>query len=234
MRTLTWFSLGFFSLVCAGCGWLEEFTATQPKPVEMEVMFEARKDGRYPVPGALVSAAGRGLGASDREGRLLARLTGLPGEQVALEVRCPSGYYTASAPARLAIRHVLSLADASAQRLHVPIACETTERSVALLVHAEKQPNLPIVARGQEIGRTDMEGMAHVLLVAAPGEELTVEIVTTEAPALRPQSPRRQFRVGGQDEVFVMHEKFSVRQPPPKRRRLPVAATPSRARPYAL
>jgi hypothetical protein len=225
--------LALLGLACAGCRWLEALGDSRPKALEMEVMFEVQKDGRYPVAGALVSTASRSLGASDRDGRLLARLRGTAGERVALQVRCPSGYYAASAPESLAIRPVLSLANAVGQRLHVPIACETTERSIAILVRAETQPNLPVVARGQEVARTDADGLAHVLLAATPGEELSVEIVTTDAPALRPQSPRRQFRIGNQDEVFVMHEKFSVRKPPAPRRPRVVHA-PAPALPYAL
>ena len=225
--------LAVLALACGGCRWLDALDDTKAKALEMEVLFEVQKDGRYPVAGALVSTASRRLGASDRDGRLLARLRGAPGERVALEVRCPSGYYTASAPESLAIRPVLSLAGAAAQQLRVPIACEATERAIAILVRAETQPNLPIMARGQEVARTDADGLAHVLLAGTPGEELSVEIVTSGAPALRPQSPRRQFRIGNQDEVFVMHEKFSVRKPP-ARRRPRVVHAPQPELPYAL
>jgi hypothetical protein len=225
--------LALLALACSGCHWLDALDDTKAKTLDMEVVFEVQKDGRYPVAGALVSTASRSLGASDRDGRLLARLRGTAGERLALQVRCPSGYYTASAPESLAIRPVLSLAGAEAQRLNVPIACEATERSIAILVRAETQPNLPVIARGQEVARTDADGLAHVLLAGTPGEELSVEIVTSAAPALRPQSPRRQFRIGNQDEVFVMHEKFSVRKPPAPRRPRVVHA-PQPELPYAL
>lgn len=219
------------ALGLAGCSALEPLAAASPERVDMPVVFQVSKDGRYPVPYARISLPPDVRGTTDATGRWHVRLRGAPGERRDLTVSCPEGHAPKAAPESLTVRPMLSLGPDQRQELHVPIACEPLERSVAILVKAETQPNLPILVRGAEVARTDADGLAHVLVSAPPGEELLVEISTTGAPALRPQRPRRQLRVENQDDIFVMHEKFSVRK---QRARPRVAAVPAPPLPYAL
>jgi hypothetical protein len=217
----------------AGCHSLDRLGSAAPGTLDMPVLFEVQSDAAQAVQGARISSRGRTLGISDRDGKLSASLRGAAGENVSLELSCPAGYRASEARQAIVIRAFVPLARGKVAGLRVPVVCEPTERKIALVVRAETQAGMPVLARGREVARTDANGVAHVQLSAQAGEELAVVLSTAEDARLRPQNPRRQFRVSGRDEVFLMTEKFT-RKEPPRPRRQRAKHEPARQLPYAL
>ena len=192
--------------------------ASEPPPATFPVTFIARAD--EPLPGVEISVeGGRPLGSTGADGLLRATLVGREGLSVPFRVSCPAGYRAPREMPALTLRRFVGLDPAAAARgVEVTIQCRPAERMAALVVRAG-QPDLPVLARGREIARTNADGVAHALVRLPPNSTFRVVLDTSGDPALRPQNPATTLALGDGDEIFVIDQSFEQsREPAPRER----------------
>ena len=203
MVTLRLLAAGSTAIILAGCGLLE------PPPVPtFESRIKVFGDPGQPLQGAKVMYKKKEVGVTDAEGIVNLRLKGTEGQVINLNVKCPEGFTTPSAPVSVALR---KLADKSAKPVF-RVDCPPSRRNIVVAVRADNGPNLPVKYLGREVARTDQSGAAHVFLSVAPNQQIQMQLATNEEGAknLRPQSPVLAFEVKSRDEVFVIDQKFKV------------------------
>jgi hypothetical protein len=88
--------------------------------------------------------------------------------------------------------------------------CIPLVRTVVVGLRAENGADLNIVRLNQVIGRTDANGVAHLLIQASPGEQVTLTLNTSGNPNLRPQSPTLTFMAADRNEMVLLEQRFSV------------------------
>jgi hypothetical protein len=86
-------------------------------------------------------------------------------------------------------------------------------RTVVVGLRAENGPNLNIIRLNQVVGRTDTQGVAHVSMQAAPGEQVALTLSTADTPLLRPQNPTLSFVAADRDEMVLLEQKFTLLKP---------------------
>jgi hypothetical protein len=90
-------------------------------------------------------------------------------------------------------------------------------------VRAVRGPDLPLYYLGREIARTDRHGAAHALLMAAPGDTLSLTL-DTSAPQhaqLMPQRPELRLTMPEHDDLVVFDQAFTLPKPKPRPRKPP-------------
>jgi hypothetical protein len=65
---------------------------------------------------------------------------------------------------------------------------------------------------GQPVGKTDTNGLAHLLVKAPPGLSFRIALDTTAHPALRPQNPSMTYTLGQADDVLLMDQPFQEKK----------------------
>jgi hypothetical protein len=172
---------------------------------EMLVMVES--DPGRPLAGAVISVSGKAEGTTAQDGRARLAFRGQEGEARELWIRCPDGFQS---PPRPLVASLRRLSD-PAKLPQYDAACPPLERLVVVAVRAENGPNLPVLYLGNEVGRTDAAGAAHVMLKMKPGTSFELVLSTAERgnEALRPQNPRLPFTVRAQDDLFVFEQHFT-------------------------
>ncbi|MCS6799503.1 MAG: hypothetical protein NZ898_13435 [Myxococcota bacterium] len=199
-----------------------------PPPPKHRVSFVARSDAE-PLPGVRVSAWGRPLGQTGRDGVLRVDLEGLDGTSVPVAAECPPGHRTPSRLPPLTLRTFRGLDPRRAERgIEVAIDCPPAERVAAVVVRAAGQSDLPVLLGGREVARTDAGGVAHFSLRMAPHATFRVRLDTSSRPDLAPQNPGATFTVPDADEVFLYDQPFEVRvrRRPTRRPRRPPEPPP--------
>lgn len=192
--------------LAAGC-------ASEPQRTKFSVTFTVNPD--EPLPGVTVSLdGGKTLGATGKDGALRVTLSGREGTTVPFRVKCPDGFRQPASMPVLTLRRFKGL-DPAAAGIKVNIECPPAERLAALVLKAGK-PDLPVLAQGKEVARTDAQGVAHAVMAMPPNSTFRVVIDTTEKPALRPQSPATTLTVADADEIFLIDQQFQEELPPPK------------------
>lgn len=197
-----------------------------PEDASYPFVVRAESDPGVPLPGASVLRAGKALGASGADGSLSLALRGKPGENVGLEVSCPSGYRAPEKPLQVVLRPLAE----QARKPEYLVFCKPELRSVVISVRAQNGAHVPLKFLGKEIARTDEHGAAHAVLKLPPGVNANF-VLDTSAPehaALRPQSPELKVTVPERDEVVLFDQPFTVEQPRVKRRREPEPSGPVR------
>lgn len=193
-----------------------------PKAASFPVTFTANP--KQPLAGVDISIeGGKQLGATGSDGTLHVTLTGREGTTVPFRVQCPDGYRPPAEMPVLRLRHFTGLDPATAARgIEVTIDCPPAERMAALVVRAG-HPDLPVVAQGREIARTNDAGVAHALLRLPPSSTFRVVVGTGDRPQLRPQNPETTLTLADADEIFVIDPGFQLAkvEPPPEPRRPP-------------
>jgi hypothetical protein len=168
------------------------------------------------VRGARVLARGRTVGESGEDGLIHLRTSGSEGQMLAFRVACPEGHTSPAGPLSVVLRRLRERARAP----EYSARCNPTLRTLVVVVRAENAAALPIRYLGKEVGRTDRDGVAHVLLRAPPEESVELVLDTSGQPRLRPQSPTARFDVGAQDSVRLFEQAFRT-EPLPRRPRGP-------------
>jgi hypothetical protein len=198
MRVITITLLGL-----AACG------AAEPRPERFEIHLLALESSGKSLADVRFWADGKQLGVSDASGRLRVELAGYEGQPVALSTACPPGYRTLEPQRSLVLRRVQRGKEAVAS-LELRATCTTLERTVALVVRASgpSSAGLPIRVRGEVIGQTDSDGLAHLLLKSRPQMTLRVTIDTSSQPSLRPRDPVHTFEVADADAVVLIEQPF--------------------------
>jgi hypothetical protein len=182
------------------------------KSYELVVRVEAEPG--QPVEGVKLVHAGRELGESAQDGRVIIRATGNEGERVDLEVTCPAAFRSPEAPLSVTLRR-------GAERPEYLATCAPLTRKLVVAARLEHGAGLPLRYLGREVARTDSTGVAHVVLEAEGGKTVELTVDTTERPLLRPKSPTARFRVADRDELVVMTHSFQSGAPSPVRRQRP-------------
>lgn len=185
-----------------------------------DIEIQAESDPGKPVALVAVRNGGQELGKTNADGQLQLSLQGRAGDQLALEVTCPSGYASPQQPMRVILRPLASERVPTYQT-----ACRPLVRSLVIAVKAENGPDIPVIYQGREVARTDDQGAAHALLQVPPEQQITL-VLDTSAPQhqnLRPRSPELTFTMPERDEVAVFEETFAVEKPKVRR---PVKSKP--------
>jgi hypothetical protein len=203
------------------------------------VTFTAVSDGD-PLAGVKIVADGVPLGETGREGELGAQITGREGQTVAVGAECPEGYRTPDQIPLLTLRSFQAIDQRAAERgVEMTISCPPSERLAAFVVRTLDQddeaiPDLPVRIRGEEIARTDANGVAHFQLELRPSTTLRLALDTSARTDVRPQNPGSTYTIPDQDEVFVMDQRFEITKRTRRRRRVvtetPTAMIPVRIR----
>jgi hypothetical protein len=165
-----------------------------PPKVVSVLTVSATIDGEEPLAGVRVSASGRPLGETDASGRIVTEIRGGEGQDIPLFAACPAGYRGPPGPIALRLSRVRSLGNSSGA-LMVTVPCRPSKRRVAVVVSAPGLPDAPLLVDGTPSARTDRDGVAHVLVLVAPGDVITVALGA---------SVTRSFRASDTDEILVL------------------------------
>ena len=90
---------------------------------------------------------------------------------------------------------------------------QSSWRSFVVGIRTENGAHLPILRLNKTIGKTDDFGVAHVLVQAAPHDQVALTLDTTDFPMLRPQKPTLSFAAPDHDELVLLEQKFTVLRP---------------------
>jgi hypothetical protein len=194
--------------------------STAPYPLVVRV--EARPD--RPVAGAKLSFSGRTVGTTNERGTLTLHLRGSEGEHVPIGVTCPDDFLSPAQP----IDVVLHRLDEPGRKPEYDVQCRPVNRSVVIVVRADRGEHLPVLYLGKEVARTDESGAAHALLEVPDNEEVEITLGTTEPgnERLRPQNPSIKFAGADLEEIKIFSVQFQlepeVRRASAPARRMPV------------
>jgi hypothetical protein len=200
---------------CMVLGAFAACSACSPRVPEHRFEFLVRVSSGpdRPVRGASVLHGTQPVGVSGDDGLIQLRSSGSEGELLAFRVACPDGYKSPSEPLSIVLRRL----GKGARAPEYWARCEPTSRTLVVVVRAEKAAGLPVRHLGSEVGRTDADGIAHVLLRAPPDESVELVLDTSGHPRLKPQQPTARFDVGAQDALHLFEQEFQS-DPPPRPR----------------
>ncbi|MCA9589487.1 MAG: hypothetical protein KC657_29465 [Myxococcales bacterium] len=204
-RFATAFFLATLGAACGGA-------TPEPTPgaVEMSVDVLAVSDPGKALVGVELATAIGPVGVTDARGRASVVLRGADGERVELRVSCPDGY-ASPAPLHVALRRVSGNSPAA----RFDARCSPLVRTVVVGVRARNGGSLPIVHLGQVIGRTDEDGVGHVLLRLKPNEPVALTLDTSARDSkLRPASPVLTFVPADRDDVVAIEQTFELTKSP--------------------
>jgi hypothetical protein len=196
------------SLALTGCGLFEDHTAKNESPL-FPIMVTIHGDGRQPLAGVEILDQKRVLGKTDAAGRVQLKLQGSEGSTASLTVKCPATFKSPEQPIVVGLRQMSPNSPAP----KVEAECIPLIRTVVVGLRAENGADLNIVRLNQVIGRTDANGVAHLLIQASPGEQVTLTLNTASSPNLRPQSPTLTFMAADRNEMVLLEQRFSVLKP---------------------
>jgi len=197
--------------------------AKPPPPVE--VVVHVTSDPGQVVEGAVLTMRGAQVGKTDAKGSATLRLRGRDGDATDIAVKCPEGFVSPERPTSVTIRRLVG-----AKATQVDVVCPPEARTVVVAVRADNGANVPVMYLGQEVGRTDASGAAHVVVKVKDDEPFALQLKTDadkEHERLKPKNPQMTFAAKHQDDVFVFDQKFEA-PPAPGRRRGPVRKGPTR------
>jgi len=203
--------------VLAGLAALGLVACSEPASHRYEFVIRVHSDPGRPLAKAFVRSGTRAMGPSQENGAILLGTHGVEGERIQLLVECPEGYVAPEAPLTVQLRK-----SSDGKRPEYPVSCPPTHRTLVIAVRAANGPHLPVRYLGQELTKTDGKGAAHVLIKAAPSEELQLVLDTAGRPELRPQNPSVRFQASQQDDIFVFDHEFVVDEKPRRAARLKV------------
>lgn len=204
-------SLLLFGLALGAVG-----CARQPQANRYDLAVRVEADPGEPLADAKLLHAGKELGRTSEDGRVVVRATGNEGERIELELQCPAGHEAPSAPLAVTLRR-------SAQRPEYFASCPPSSRKLVVAARLDNGPGLPIRYLGREVARSDASGVAHLVLDAETDKTVELTIDTSEQPTLRPKSPTARFRIPNRDDIVVLAQSFQPERKPAVRiQRLPI------------
>jgi hypothetical protein len=196
------------SVALSGCGLFEERAVKSETPL-FPITVTIHGDGRQPLEGVEILDQKRVLGKTDAAGQVRLKLQGSEGASVALTVKCPTTFKSPEQPIVVGLRQMSQ--NSPAPRFEA--ACVPLVRTVVVGLRAENGADLNVIRLNQVIGRTDPNGVAHLLIQASPGELIALTLNTASSPNLRPQSPTLTFKVADRNEMVLLEQKFTVQRP---------------------
>ncbi len=192
----------------------------------LRVAVHVTSDPGKGLAGADVTYSGKPIATTNDKGIAALELKGRQGDVYEVSVVCPVGYESPTKTLTITLRR---LADPT-EMPEYDVSCPKATRTIVVAVRADNGAGLPVLYLGREVARTDASGAAHVLIENLPRDaqfDLTLDTHLSEQ--LRPKSPIASFTLKGQDDVFVMEQKFTVEakqvvwKPGPKKPVGPVA-----------
>lgn len=162
-----------------------------------------------PLAGVAARIDGRLLGKTDEHGAVALALRGRDGQRVNIHVECPPNHQAPKAPLEVALFRY-----AAGSTPELTAVCAQERVAEAVVVRTPGAHDLPLYARGERIGETDAQGVAHLLLRGAPGENIDLSFDTSERPELRPVNPSVRVALGAQDDVVLAEQRFETRAKP--------------------
>jgi hypothetical protein len=196
------------SFFTAGCDKLAAPARTRP-PSAFPVTVVTRESGQQPLAGVRIFRGKTEVGASDAAGAVTFELRGAEGSTVSLSVRCPEDFASPEKPISVGLRKMA----AGSPKPVFDAECVPLSRTIVVGVRAENGPNLPVVRLNRTIGRTDAFGFAHLLVQAAPEEQVTLTLDTSANSALKPANPTLTFVAQDRNEMVLLDHKFTIVRP---------------------
>jgi hypothetical protein len=193
-------------LMIAGCA------APEPELEPYELSIRIESDPGRPIAGATVLGAAQFRSVSDATGVVRLRVSGLSGQHLRFQVRCPEGYRSPEQPLDV----LLTRLGAEALPPEYGVRCAPEVRTVVIAVRAQHGAGLPVKHLGRELARTDRAGAAHVVMQVAPHEPIELSIDTSSQPRLEPQNPTQRFEAPASDAVLLFDAPFVKERPRPK------------------
>jgi hypothetical protein len=193
------------SVALTSCELFED-SAEKSGPTDFPILVSIHGDGRKPLAGVEILDQKRVLGKTDASGRVHLKLQGSEGSTASLSVKCPPTFKSPELPIVVGLRQMSPNSPAP----KFEAECIPLVRTVVVGLRAENGADLNIVRLNQVIGRTDANGVAHLLIQASPGEQVTLTLNTSGNPNLRPQSPTLTFMAADRNEMVLLEQRFSV------------------------
>ncbi len=169
----------------------------------------AHGDAEKPLAGVEILLGKRTVGTTDDAGIVRLSLKGNEGDVAVLSVKCPDTFASPEASLSVGLRH---FAEGSPPP-RFETRCVPLVRSFVVGIRTENGARLPILRLNKVVGKTDDFGVAHVLLQAAPHDQVVLTLDTTDSPLLRPQKPTLTFAAPDHDELVLLEQKFTVQRP---------------------
>jgi hypothetical protein len=170
------------------------------------VQIVAFGDANKPLAGVELLLGKRTVGTTDAAGSLKLSLKGNEGDVVNLSVKCPESFASPEGSLSVGLRH---FAEGSPPP-RFETRCIPLVHSFVVGIRTENGANLPILRLDKTIGKTDDFGVAHLLVQAAPHDQVALTLDTTDFPMLRPQKPTLSFAAPDHDELVLLEQKFTV------------------------
>jgi hypothetical protein len=189
--------------------------SSQGGPQSIALIVEVVDDQDRPFSGALVFIEERNYGTTDDRGRMTAQLNGPEGRRFGIRVSCPNGWIVENEKQReLNVRFLrpIDRKNAVPAPMDVLFRCVPVTRKIVLLVRADGQAGLPIKAMGRELAMTDGKGVAQSVIEGMPGDEIEIEIDTSDNPELRPSMPSRRFTMPMRNQILIFDQRFESKQ----------------------
>jgi len=244
MRNLA-ITLTLLSSFVLACG--EEPPPAPPPIKEFRLEVLAREDIN-PLPLVPVLVDGKTVGFTDKNGRFEATLKDRPGRAITLGIGDLDGYRLASDSE---VSETLRLTNSG---IGVPVALNVTFESLRkeymVWVSAGCDPKaidpkfcegLAVLMDGQEIGRTDDLGQAHIAFSHVPQRDVKFTIQTPKVNPLDasiipvPESPSFNVKLDFTSQIYLIEENFinaiQGRRPAPRAAQRPATSSRPAARP---
>lgn len=183
---------------------IEDHTA--PVDRNYPILISARSDDQKPLADVQILLGKTVVGRSDASGNVHLSLKGNEGDVASLGVKCPESFASPEKEIVVGLRHFA--AGSPAPRFETQ--CVPLVRSFVVGIRTENGAGLPIRRLSKIVGHTDNFGVAHVLLQAAPRDQVALTLDTSENPMLRPQNPILSFQASDRDELVLLEQKFTV------------------------
>jgi hypothetical protein len=197
----------------AGCAKVRGlFEDQQPASVATDVGYpvivSARRDDQEPVPDVQLLLGAKVLGTTNAAGTVQLSLKGDEGGLVSLVAKCPDTFASPEKPIVVGLRRMAP----GSPPPKFAVQCVPLLRSIVVGIRTENGANLPIRRLNQVVGQTDAEGVAHLLLKAAPRDPVILTLDTHKDDTLRPQNPTLTFAAPDRDELVLLEQKFTVKR----------------------
>jgi hypothetical protein len=176
------------------------------------VQINVTSDPGVPLAGALILSGTKSVGQTDDAGAARVKFGGKEGDQVELNVKCPTDYESPTSPLSIGLRRL----GPGSPPPQFAARCAPALRTAVVGVRADKGPNLPITYLGRTVGRTDASGTALFVLRVKPADAIAITLNTTEkgGELLHPQNPTLTFVAQDRDDFVVLDQLFKVDRKP--------------------
>lgn len=184
--------------------------APEPVTPRFAVTFLTEADPGVPLGGVDVRVEGEHAGRSTLDGIVQMYVTAPEGTKVAIDYTCPQGYRHPGTEPTLLLRQFQAVDGNAGGVLESRLRCAPEERTAAFVVRADNGAGLPVMLDGEEVARTNEQGIAHFAVEGEPGTEYRVQIDTSSRPRLKPQNPVQHFSLADEDALFTIGQEFQL------------------------